>query len=176
MKGITGIGHIAIKVKDLERSLAFYTDKLGFPEMFRLNHADGRPWLIYLRITDEQHLEIFPEAVQDSAPAPDTNGINHFCLIVEDIEKIVGQLEEKSVPLHSPLKTGADNNRQAWVRDPDGNRIEFMEIGADALQLKAVKLLQAGAVSDHGGERPCSMADPLVEQRGGSRADPTRRL
>lgn len=148
MKEITGIGHVALKVKDLDRSLAFYTEKIGFPEMFRLNHDDGRPWLIYLRITDHQYLEIFPGAVQESAPGPETNGINHFCLIVEDIEKVIGQLNEKGVPLHMPLKTGADNNRQAWVRDPDGNRIEFMEIGVDALQLKAISLLRSASSLD----------------------------
>jgi lactoylglutathione lyase len=111
--------------------------------MLRLNHDDGRVWLIYLRITDDQYLEIFPDAVQDSAPGPETNGINHFCLVVEDIENIIRQLSEKDIALHLPLKTGADNNRQAWIRDPDGNRIEFMEMGPDALQLKAIKQLRA---------------------------------
>jgi lactoylglutathione lyase len=146
MNGINSIGHVALKVKDIEKSLAFYTEKIGFPEMFRLNHEDGRVRLVYLRITDDQYLEIFPEAVQDSAPGPETNGINHFCLIVEDIENVIRQLSEKDVPLHLPLKTGADNNRQAWIRDPDGNRVELMEIGPDALQLKAIKNLPAAVL------------------------------
>ncbi|HYY28060.1 MAG TPA: VOC family protein [Chthoniobacterales bacterium] len=143
MKEITSIGHVALKVRDLEKSLAFYTEKMGFPEMFRLNREDGRVWLVYLRITDDQYLEIFPEAVQDSAPGPETNGINHFCLTVEDIEKVIRQLSEKNVALHLPLKTGADNNRQAWVRDPDGNRIEFMEMSPKALQFEAIQRLRA---------------------------------
>jgi lactoylglutathione lyase len=60
---------------------------------------------------------------------------------VEDNENVIRQLREKDVPLHHPLKTGADNNRQAWIRDPDGNRIEFMEMRPEALQLKAIKQL-----------------------------------
>ena len=60
MKGITGIGHVAIKVKDLDRSLDYYVNKLGFPEMMRLRKDDGSVWLVYLRITDEQYLEVFP--------------------------------------------------------------------------------------------------------------------
>jgi lactoylglutathione lyase len=83
-------------------------------EMFRL-HRDGRVWLVYLRITDDQYLEIFPEAVQDRSPGPETNGINHFCVIVENIENIVRQLADKGITLYLPLKTGADNNRQAWI-------------------------------------------------------------
>ena len=34
--GLTGIGHVALKVADMERSLAFYRDRLGFQEMMRL--------------------------------------------------------------------------------------------------------------------------------------------
>jgi lactoylglutathione lyase len=36
MKGITGYAHVAIKVGDLDRSLDFYVNKLGFAEMMRL--------------------------------------------------------------------------------------------------------------------------------------------
>ena len=37
-----------------------------------------------------------------------------------------------------------DGNRQAWIEDPDGNRIELMEMAPDSLQLKAVERLRAG--------------------------------
>jgi len=148
MKGISSLGHIAIKVKNLEKSIAFYTETMGFPEMFRLHRDDGRVWLVYLRITDDQYLEIFPEAIQDRAPEPENNGINHFCLTVENIEEIVRQLEAKGVALYWPLKTGADNNRQAWVLDPDGNRIELMEMASNALQFKAIKELLAKERTD----------------------------
>ena len=121
---------------------------MGFPEMFRLHRDDGRVWLVYLRITDDQYLEIFPEAIQDRAPEPENNGINHFCLTVEKIEEIVRQLEAKGVALYWPLKTGADNNRQAWVLDPDGNRIELMEMASNALQFKAIKELLAKERTD----------------------------
>jgi lactoylglutathione lyase len=142
MKEIIGLGHIGLKVKDIEKSLAFYTEILGLPEMFRL-HRDGRLWLVYLRITDQQYLEIFPEAVEDRAPDAESNGINHFCLIVDNIDTVVRQLSNQGIELFRSLKTGADNNRQAWIQDPDGNRIEFMEMTQDALQLKAIKELRA---------------------------------
>jgi lactoylglutathione lyase len=148
MKGISSLGHIGIKVKNLEKSIAFYTETMGFPEMFRLHRDDGRVWLVYLRITDDQYLEIFPEAIQDRAPEPENNGINHFCLTVENIEEIVRQLEAKGVALYWPLKTGADNNRQAWIQDPDGNRIELMEMAPNALQFKAIRDLHAKGRTD----------------------------
>jgi glyoxalase/bleomycin resistance protein/dioxygenase superfamily protein len=62
---------------------------------------------------------------------------------VENIEEVVRQLSGKGITLYLPLKTGADNNRQAWVQDPDGNRIELMEMAPNALQFKAIKELHA---------------------------------
>lgn len=58
--GIAAIGHVALKVADIERSLSFYRDRLGFEEMMHLDREDGSFWLVYLRITDTQFLELFP--------------------------------------------------------------------------------------------------------------------
>ena len=41
LAGVTDIGHVAIRVRDVERTLAFYTDRLGFQEMLRLERPDG---------------------------------------------------------------------------------------------------------------------------------------
>jgi lactoylglutathione lyase len=143
MRGITSIGHFAIRVRDVDRTLAFYEGKLGFEEMLRLER-DGALWLVYLRITDDQYLEVFPDAAGDEAAPEAANGLNHVCLTVDDIETVVRELEGQGIPLFRPLKTGADGNRQAWIRDPDGNRIELMEMAPDGLQAEAIRRLRAG--------------------------------
>jgi lactoylglutathione lyase len=142
MQGITSIGHVAVRVADIDRSLAFYTGRLGFPEMLRLHRDDGSLWLVYLRITDEQYLEVFPDAAGWRAPPEDANGLNHLCLTVDDIEAVVARLAERGVPLFRPLKRGADGNRQAWIEDPDGNRIELMEMASDGMQVRAIEHLR----------------------------------
>ncbi|HEY9013154.1 MAG TPA: VOC family protein [Devosia sp.] len=146
MKGIAGLAHVAIKVTDLDRSLAFYVEKLGFEEMLRLHNKDGSTWLVYLRITDDQYLEIFPGAENDRAPGWNANGMNHMCLAVEDIRGVVAQIEAAGIPLLMPLKLALDGNWQAWIEDPDGNRIELMEMAPDSLQLKAIARLRGEAV------------------------------
>jgi lactoylglutathione lyase len=142
MRGITAIGHVAIKVADIDRTLDFYVGKLGFTEMLRLDR-DDRLWLLYLRITDDQYLEVFPEAVGDRAPPKEANGLNHVCLTVESIDDAVAQLEALGIPLTSPRKLGADGNMQAWIEDPDGNRIELMEMAPDCLQAQAIRQMRA---------------------------------
>jgi lactoylglutathione lyase len=111
--------------------------------MLRLNRDDGSLWLIYLRITDDQYLELFPGASEDQAPADGTNGVNHFCLTVEGIEGVVERIVAAGIEIFRPLKTGADANRQAWIKDPDGNRIELMEMNPDGLQAKAIERLRS---------------------------------
>jgi len=73
MKGITSIGHVAIRVKEFERSLAFYVGKLGFSEMFRLER-EGSLWIIYLRVTDDQYLELLSDASATGRPRPRASG------------------------------------------------------------------------------------------------------
>lgn len=146
MQGIVGVGHVAIKVTDLDRSLDYYQKRLGFPEMLRLFNDDGTPWLVYLRITDEQYLEIFPGAENDRAPGWNANGVNHICFTIEDLDGTVARIEAAGITLLSPIKDGLDGNRQAWLEDPDGNRIELMEMSPDCLQLQAIKRLHAETV------------------------------
>jgi lactoylglutathione lyase len=147
MHGINGVGHVAIKVTDLDRSLDYYVNKLGFAEMLRLKKDDGSVWLVYLRITDTQYLDVFPGAENDRAPGWNANGMNHMCLTVDDIDEVLAQVEAAGLTLLLPLKTAIDGNRQAWLEDPDGNRIELMEMAKDSLQLQAVRRLNAATAN-----------------------------
>ena len=139
MKGLTGIGHVAIRVKDVARTLDFYSCRLGFAEILRLHWDDGSLWLIYLGIIDDQFLEIFPDAVGERAPAREANGLNHVCLTVDDLDGIVDQLAARGIPLTQGKKGGADGNLQAWIEDPDGNRIELMQMARNGLQAEAIR-------------------------------------
>jgi len=143
MKNVVGIGHIAIRVKDIDRTLDFYRDKLGFKEMFRLER-EGKLWLMYLRVTDTQYIELFPEAVGERAPARDANGLNHLCLEVDSLDGALAELQKTGVTITREKQMGADGNLQAWIEDPDGNRIELMQMDAGNMQNAALKRLRAG--------------------------------
>lgn len=143
MQGTTGIGHCAIRARDFDAMIAFYTEKLGFEEMLRLLTDEGAVRLAYVRITDTQFLEIFPNGSGDG-PLPGSHvGVTHICLTVEDIEETIADLAARDVSLTRPLKTGpADGNRQAWIEDPEGNRFELMEMSPTGLQARAVARLR----------------------------------
>lgn len=140
---IKGYQHIALKVKDLERSLDFYRDRLGFDYFLDLKREDGTVWIVYLRISDTQVLELFPGAETDRAPGREANGVHHLCFEIEDMHGTVAAMKAKGITMLSEIKTGIDGNLNAWIEDPDGNRWEMMEMAPDCIQAKALADLKA---------------------------------
>jgi lactoylglutathione lyase len=140
--GLAGIGHVALKVADIERALEFYRDRLGFAEMMRLNREDGSLWLVYLRITDTQFIELFPGGEGDRAPGSNATAINHFCLESHDLDATAEALRQAGIRLTVEPKMGLDHNRQCWIEDPDGNRIEFMQMSPQSMQAEAIRRLR----------------------------------
>ena len=145
MPAFDSLGHVALRVNDLDRSLDFY-GRLGFPEFLRLTNDDGSPWICYLRITDSVYLELFPGGDGARLPNDGRAGVNHLCLTTPDIEACEAHLRSTGVPLEAPRNPnrGLDGNRGMWVVDPDGNRIEIMEMAPACIQYEAIKAFNAG--------------------------------
>jgi lactoylglutathione lyase len=133
---ITDLGHAAFGVQDVEESLAFYR-KLGIEEAFRLHRPDGSLMLVYLHIGGDRFLELFP-----GGPAPDANRVQsfrHVCLLTDDLQGMVDRLREQGVTIERELVEGLDTNLQAWIRDPDGNAIELMQLSESSPQRRTAR-------------------------------------
>ena len=146
MQPFKSFGHLNLKVNDLKASIDFY-GKLGFPEFLRLTEEDGTPWIVYLRITDEIYIELLPGGDGGRAGDQKATGVNHICLTTDDIVATAAHLAKVGVPLTAPLdpqKRGVDNNRGMWVTDPDGNRIEIMEMAPNCVQYEAIAAMRRG--------------------------------
>ncbi|MFL5761812.1 MAG: VOC family protein [Thermomicrobiales bacterium] len=133
---ITDVGHPAFRAYDLDETLTFYK-KLGLSESFRLNHADGSVMLVYLHVSGDRFLEIFP-----NGPEPDPNGVHnfhHLCLLTDNLTGMVERLRKQDVAIQQEPKMGLDHNLQAWIRDPDGNDIELMELSEESPQRKVAR-------------------------------------
>ena len=133
---ITGIGHSAYRVKDIDASLSFYA-KLGINEAFRMQRPDGSLGIVYLLMGGGQFVELFPNGTEQVSVGQQTIGYAHLCLEVDDMGKTVADIEAKGVVLDRPIRLGGNGNYQAWVVDPDGNRIELMQISPESRQAKA---------------------------------------
>jgi lactoylglutathione lyase len=141
---ISTIGHAAFDCYKFEETLDFYTRVLGFEEMFRLYNDSDELWIVYLRVNDDVFIELFPK----SGEAPATGGsYSHLCLHVDDIEITTKTVVERGVSLDVDIQTGKDGNRQAWIKDPEGNRIEFMQLMPDSLQMKAIERIKGTKIA-----------------------------
>ena len=142
-----GFGHIALKVSDLDASITFY-NSIGFPEMLRLLDETGAPWIVYHRISEKLYLELFPGGKDKAVPAESANatGLFHLCLTVSDADAAEARLSAAGIKLSRPRnpKLGIDGNRGMWIADPDGNRIEIMEMAPACIQYKAEANLKSG--------------------------------
>jgi lactoylglutathione lyase len=114
---------------------------VGSKEMMRLHHNNGDTWLVYLRITDTQFVELFPVGEGAHAPNKDVTAINHICLEIESVDAAAEHLRKTGVKLTTEPKLGLDGNAQAWFEDPDGNRIELMQMLPGNMQEAAIKRL-----------------------------------
>lgn len=121
------IDHVEIVPADLERSLRFYSDVLGFRLKSRMPvNAPPLREVIYLTLGDTM-LELLGV---DGLPAPSGEswqvGCRGLALEVDDMGAAVAALAEKGVkPTVGPVDLGA--SLRAEIRDPDGVMIELRE-------------------------------------------------
>lgn len=125
--------HTMVRVRDLEASLAFYTELLGLVEIRRIENRAGRFTLVFLAAPHDQ-----ARAATDRAPLieltynwdPEDYGsarnFGHLAFEVDDIYAICAKLAEGGVTIARPPRDG----RMAFIRSPDQISIELLQKGA----------------------------------------------
>jgi len=127
---IKGFAHTCFVVSDLKRSLAFYHDALGMTEAFAFVNDDGERTGQYLHVGGRQFIELFQGALGEAAEG---QSYKHICLEVENLPQVVETLRAKGIEISDP-KLGKDQSWQAWITDPDGNRIELHDYTPESWQ------------------------------------------
>ena len=118
---ITGVAHLAIYAHDVEKTLAFYHDFLGYNESFRIKRAGGELHLAFVKISDRQFIEVFPEKEAS------TDRLNHIALEVEDAEAMRAYLASRGVKVPEKVPVGRIGNANFNIIDPDGHTVEIVQ-------------------------------------------------
>ena len=130
---ITGIAHNCYTVKDIEESIKFYTEIIGFNHAFDFRNDEGVRVGVYLKTgKGRSFIELF-QAGADASRQETGIGYQHICLEVDSVNKTKSELEAKGIKTTDPL-FGMDNSWQIWLDDPDGNKIELHEYTKDSYQ------------------------------------------
>jgi catechol 2,3-dioxygenase-like lactoylglutathione lyase family enzyme len=128
------IMHVGVLCGDLDASVKFYGDILGFKEFWR---GSGSPrmlsWVNMRPAEGQDYLELM---LYNSEPAPDARGTkNHMSLTIPDAEKALAEVKKRAAAgLYTPpegkpieIQVGVNKKRQINLYDPDGTRVELME-------------------------------------------------
>jgi len=126
----TKLAHVCIYVKDLGRSVEFYS-KLGFRKRFVFNR-NGSLFGVYLEFGDGNFIELFEDMARSSAAA--LGRLAHFCLETPDIDAATESLSARGIEF-TPKKLGRDSTYQIWLKDPDGNEFEIHQYTANSSQI-----------------------------------------
>ncbi|HQT26605.1 MAG TPA: lactoylglutathione lyase [Burkholderiales bacterium] len=121
--------HTMLRVGNLERSLEFYTNVLGMKLLRRKDYPEGRFTLAFVGYGDESdHAVIELTHNWDTASYELGSGFGHIAVEVDDASRAceeVKRLGGKVVREAGPMKHG--KTVIAFVEDPDGYKIEFIE-------------------------------------------------
>jgi catechol 2,3-dioxygenase-like lactoylglutathione lyase family enzyme len=141
---ILGISHMAIYVSDLNKARAFYKDFLGYDEVFTLKRDDGSDRIAFIKINEDQYLEVFSEA-------PKNDGhLNHFSIFTDDAEAMRLYLASRGVKVPEKVGKGKIGNANFNIIDPDGHTLEIVEYKPDSWTRKATgKALPDSRISTH---------------------------
>jgi glyoxylase I family protein len=136
--------HVAVSVRDMERSLAFYRDLLGFEVQWDFDHVTGGVIEAIVGLSDVDvrvvmlaghgaRVELFqyhhPKGEDRSAKRQCNFGFTHVALYVEDVLGAYAALDEKGVEFLSPPQNHRPDGWVVYMKDPDGNIVELVNPG-----------------------------------------------
>ncbi|HEX7964387.1 MAG TPA: VOC family protein [Gammaproteobacteria bacterium] len=124
--------HTMIRVSDLDQTLDFFCNKLGFTEISRADHEKGRYTLVFLAAPGDAEA-----ARRQKAPLVELThnwdekgyaggrNFGHLAYRVEDIYSLCRKLMDAGVTINRPPRDG----HMAFIRTPDNISIELLQVG-----------------------------------------------
>ena len=122
---VLGLWGVRYQVKDVQRSIAFYTQTLGFNLDMQALPAFGQVSIGALKLI------LSGPGTSGSRPMPDgrqqePGGWNRVVLHVRDLPACIDELKKQGVRFRNEMEVGT-GGKQIQVEDPDGNPVELFE-------------------------------------------------
>ena len=118
--------HTMVRVKDLEKSMAFY-ELLGLKETRRMDSEQGRFSLVFMAPPGQEDcpVELTYNWDGDDGLPSDSRHFGHLAYRVDDIYAMCEKLQKAGVTINRPPRDG----HMAFVRSPDNVSIELLQAG-----------------------------------------------
>ena len=121
---VSKVGHVVLRVRDLDAALAFYAGVLGLKEVARHDFGEGP--MAFLS-TGNSHHDIALVEAGTTTGSGEPGGLHHVALKVgeslDDLARVKRYLDERGVAIHMTLDHRVSQG--VYVSDPDGNLLEL---------------------------------------------------
>ena len=132
-KGVVMMNHVGINVPNIPEAVAYYTDKMGYKEAFRVTDDKGQPTIVYMQISKNTFLKL-NQATAQRAP-----GFTHYGLHVDNAASAVEMFKQRGVTVTQTNVSAGTKSILANITDPYMGRIEIVEITPESLHRKAIQ-------------------------------------
>lgn len=115
-----------VKVRDMDKSLEFYTGVLMLKEVLRFSPQKGVN-IVFLEDKNGNKIELVESTHMKNACSEDSIQLVSLGFEVEDMDKTMEALKEKNIPVvRGPVETPG-GEKLLFVLDPNGAEIEFIQ-------------------------------------------------
>jgi catechol 2,3-dioxygenase-like lactoylglutathione lyase family enzyme len=127
---IREMDHIVLRVRDVEKSLHFYTEILGLkPERVEQFKA-GAVRFPSVRLNDDTIIDLFPAPDMEPIGRNAPRNQDHFCMVIEptDLNQLKGQFQAMGIDIQagpSPRWGAHGDGTSLYIYDPDDNVVEL---------------------------------------------------
>ncbi|MCI5065894.1 lactoylglutathione lyase [bacterium] len=120
--------HTMLRVKDLDRSIAFYTDILGMKLIRKNEYPKGEFTLAFLGYGDGEENTLLELTYNwDNRDYEIGTGFGHLAVAVDDLKAAVKEMKEKGAKvLREPAEMNGGTTVIAFLEDPDGYQVELI--------------------------------------------------
>lgn len=120
------IEHVGIMVKDIEKSIRFYQDVVGFGLIKKMGHPNPDITLAFLGFQESQ--ETIVELIEGyNSNLPTEGKVHHICFKVDNLDEEIERLKSRHVTFLSEESYMPDGSRYIFFAGIDGEWIEFFE-------------------------------------------------
>ena len=118
--------HTMVRVRDLDKSIEFYCDKLGLEQVNRIDVEAGQFSLIFLAAPGDSEAQVELTHNWDPEDYDEGRNFGHLAYQVDDIYAACQRLMDGGVTISRPPRDG----HMAFIRSPDNISVELLQAGA----------------------------------------------
>ena len=129
---ILGVSNMGVYASDAATAEHFYVEQLGLKRGADPFNAEGARYYV----NQEQFIEVLPLPANSGV-----NRLDHVGYLTSNAEQLRGYLSAKGVTVPDAVRHASDGSAWFEVRDPEGNKVQFVQPAAKLLAMKDTAVL-----------------------------------